>query len=363
MLTADVLHRAVPDRAVPALAALDWAVLGQPGSCRPGVDRVPPTWCRRLGHEQFGVLTRRGLLVGLGVTAVLSAAGCAGSATEGDGQEQAGTRVVEMDNGPVDVPLGPSRVVVTDNYLINSLYDLGLKPIAVPSDVLAAGVMPDEVVEWAGDAVEIGQAGQPEIEVVAELGPDLILDQFYPDTVEDLGAIAPVVFIDWRSAERTWQEQVALVAEAVNRKEELDNQIKAYEGRLVELQEAHADVIESTTWAIAAGGQGGDWILGATVMSVLDDLGATCLAGMTPGYESVSREELDRLADADVIIYPELFSGQPPAPTADLHQTDLWKSLPAVAAGNVYPSRYTGTSCYSWARGALDEIEAMLAQL
>lgn len=87
------------------------------------------------------------------------------------------------------------------------------------------------------------------------------------------------------------------------------------------------------------------------------------LRSMTPGYENISREELDRLEDADVIIYPELFSGQPPAPTADLHQTDLWKALPAVEAGHAYPSRYTGTSCYSWAQGALDEIEDMLEKL
>ena len=352
MLTADLLHRTVSHR----------ATVPRTVSWRSGVGRPAPAWCRRPGHGLHGNLTRRGLLVGVGASAVLSVAGCAGSSTEGGGPEDE-IRTVEMDNGPVEVPLEPSRVVVTDNYLINSLYDLGLKPIAVPSDVLGAGVMPDEVVEWAGDAVEIGQAGQPEIEAVAELEPDLILDQFYPDTVEALGAIAPVVFIDWRSAERTWQEQVALVAEAVNRKEELDQQVVAYEERLTQLRTTHADVLDSTVWAIAAGGQGGDWILGATVMSVLEDLGATCLAGMTPGYESVSREELDRLDDADVIICPELFSGQPPAPTADLHQTDLWKSLPAVAAGHVYPSRYTGTSCYSWAQGALDEIEGMLEKL
>lgn len=353
MLTADVFHRTTLDR----------TTRGRTGPCRPWVNSAAPAWCRRQGHDPFGGLTRRGLLTGIGAAMVLSAAGCAGSEAREGGREQVETRSVEVDNGPVDVPLDPSRVVVTDNYLINSLYDLGLRPIAVPSDVLGAGVLSDEVVDWVGDAVEIGPAGQPEIEAVAELEPDLIIDQFYPDTVEDLGAIAPVVFIDWRSAERTWKEQVALVAETVNRKEELDQQIAGYESRLVELSEAHAAVLESTTWAIAAGGQGGDWILGATVMAVLQDLGANCLDGMTPGYESVSREDLDRLDEADVIIYPELFSGQPPAPTADLHETGLWKSLPAVQAGHAYPSRYTGTACYSWAQGALDEIEDMLGRL
>lgn len=354
MLIADALHRSVRGE-----TARGWT-----GPCRPWVDSSASSWCRQLTHDPCSDLTRRGLLAGVGATAMLlSAVGCAASEPGAAGQEGAETRSVEADNGSIEVPLDPSRVVVTDNYLINSLYDLGLRPIAVPSDVLGSGVLPNEVVDWVGHVAEIGQAGQPEIEAVAELEPDLIIDQFYPDTVEDLGAIAPVAFIDWRSAERTWKEQVALVAEAVNRTEELDQQIAGYESRLVELREVHATALESTTWAIAAGGQGGDWILGATVMTVLQDLGATCLAGMTSGYESVSREELDRLDEADVIIYPELFSGQPPAPTADLHETDLWKSLPAVQAGHVYPSRYTGTSCYSWAQGALGEIEGMLERL
>lgn len=353
MLTADVLHRTTPDRT-------GWAWTAP---CRPEVDSLVPAWWCRPGRAPVSALTRRGLLIGIGAAAALSTAGCAGSDT-GEGRHgQAETRSVEVDNGPVDVPLDPSRVVVTDNYLISSLYDFGLRPIAVPSDVLGAGVLPDEVVDWVGDVVEIGQAGQPEIEAVAELEPDLIIDQFYPDTVEDLGAIAPVVFIDWRSADRTWKEQVALVAETVNRTEELDEQVASYEARLAELRETHAAVLESTRWAIAAGGQGGDWVLGAPLMSVLDDLGATSVDGMTPGYENISREELDRLDEADVIIHPELFSGQPPAPTADLHETELWKSLPAVQAGHVYPSRYTGTSCYSWAQGALDEIEGMLGRL
>lgn len=322
-----------------------------------------PPCSRTIGHRPApSSLHRRHLLQGLAAGGLLGLAGCAGADATA-GPTASAEREVEVDNGPVTVPNNPERVVVTDNYLISTLYDLGLLPIGIPDGQLQANIFPDEILEWVGEPAEIGPSGSPASEAVLALDPDLILDQFYPDQTKALADVAPLVFIDWRKSGRTWQEQVKLVATVVNRQEQLAEKEERYADALEKIRTRYGDVLKQNTWAFAAGGQGGDWILGSTAVAVLTDLQATLLPDLTSTFVSHSLEELDLLQQADVILYPELFDGSVPAPTATLHTIPLWRALPAVKAEHTYPMSYSAVSCHHWAIQALGEIDKILADM
>lgn len=261
------------------------------------------------------------------------------------------------------MPQDPQRVVVTDIYLVSTLYDLDLRPVGIPGGLVDSGALAPEVVEWLGDDVaEIGQAGEINREAVLALGPDLVIDQFYPEATQGLVEAAPVAFFDWRNTGATWREQETRVADVLNRGSQLAEREATFRTRIDELVENHAEAWD-LTWGVFAGSANGDWILGAVLVEVLDELGAAKVDGLSGNYVTHSREELGILRSADVLLHPELFSGEPPQPTVELIDTDQFAALPAVRRDHVYGIRFTGVSCYFHALAALDELEAVADRL
>lgn len=306
-------------------------------------------------------LNRRHALIGASVLALGVATGCRTEAGRPEPSTQG--RTVQTSDGEIVVPQEPQRVVVTDIYLVSTLYDLGLRPVGIPGGLIGSGALAPEVEEWIGDeVVEIGLAGEINREAVLALGPDLVIDQFYPEATEGLVEAAPVAFFDWRNTGATWREQETRVAEVLNRGSQLAERDQTFRARIDELVENHANAWE-LTWGVFAGSASGDWILGAVLVEVLDELGVAKVDGLSGNYVTQSREQLGILREADVLLHPELFSGEPPQPTAELIATDQFAALPAAEDGHVFGIRFTGVSCYFHALAALDELEAIAAQL
>lgn len=308
--------------------------------------------------EIVDCLTRRQVVLGGAVTGVLSI-GRWGALSAAAPTEPSGTRVVDTDDGPVDVPVDPQRVVAIDLWSVWTLLDLGVVPVGIPEGITEQSSPPDVVDAVAGVA-SIGVGPTVNTEAVAALQPDLIVDQFYPESSRAMTEIAPVAFMDWRDGELTWRQQLVRVADAVNRSERLGDDEARYEARIADIADTFREQIAATRWATASGGADGQWVFGSPLVSVYSDLGLQLVESIGPTYAYRSLEQLDLLSDADVITYPQLFDGTTPGPTADLHRIDVWKRLPAVTEGRVYGVRYHGVSTYRWALAALDEIVTIL---
>ncbi|MFE9015995.1 ABC transporter substrate-binding protein [Streptomyces cyaneofuscatus] len=322
-----------------------------------------------------GAVERRRFLGGLtGAAAALGLTACGVSESDGKGSEGSGskepsaaaTRSLETDNGTVQVPQEPKRVVVLENYDALMLLDLGLVPVGIPDGAANPQLLPKDVYEQLKGVATIGASGTPNSQAIAALKPDLIIDQFYKEKSAPLKTIAPVAFFDWHTSGAFWNEQIAKIATAVNRESQLGEKKKEYESRLAEVKKAYRKQIETTTWAPLSGGPNGKFFLGTPLVTVMRDVGLRIGAGLPEkeaGFVPKSYEEMDVLKDCDALIYSVQADGKATPTTQQLLDHKLWKGVPAVKAGRAFPSKHFVMASYSFAIGAVGEIEEMLKKM
>jgi len=174
-------------------------------------------------------LTALVLLVGL--------AGCAASPAAAPGEDaDGGTRSVGHARGTAEVPESPQRVVVLEPVQLDTAVALGVTPVgsAVLSD--AAGI-PAYLGEEAAGIESVGTVMEPSIEAIAALEPDLIIgtESRHAALYERLETIAPTVFMATQTD--PWQQNVALVAEALGDSEGADRLLADYQERCDEVAE------------------------------------------------------------------------------------------------------------------------------
>lgn len=310
-----------------------------------------------------------GGLTGAAVTLGLSACGVSESSDGDDGKKSGsggGTRKIKADNGTITVPHKAKRVVVTDNYLALMLLELDIVPVGVADGTADAKLMPKEDYDRLKGVETVGAAGTPNSQAIAALKPDLIIDQFYKDKAVPLKKIAPVVYFNWATSGSLWHEQIAKVARALNREDELEKVKKRYQARLKEVGTAYRKQIETSVWAPLSGGQSGQFFLATPLVTVMRDVGLKIGAGIPDdeaGFVAKSYEELDVLDKCDALIYPVQFDGKATPTTQELLDHKLWQKVPAVKGDRAFPSKHFLMANYTFAMGAVDEIEKMLGKL
>lgn len=316
---------------------------------------APPT-THRTGRAATGRhVPRRGAL---GAVAVALLAGCAaqveasptgaagspaasataeatgtGEASGGDGA----TRTVVHARGTTEVPADAERVVVLDTGELDAVVSLGVVPVgAVTSDVSTS------LVDYLGPELEgvapVGTIGEPNLEAVAALDPDLVLSNTvrHEDLYDELSAIAPTVFA--ADVGDTWKETLRLAAEALGEQPRAEQLLAGYEQRAAEVGDRLA---------------GGD--PGSFEVSVVRFLpgqtrayGQASFVGTVLADAGLARPEQQQVDETFVEVSPELLSGADgdllvttvygdPADTdvAAVTAGPLWQQLGAVRRGDV----------------------------
>ncbi|MEB1806425.1 MAG: iron-siderophore ABC transporter substrate-binding protein [Bacillaceae bacterium] len=165
--------------------------------------------------------------------------------TEQETQEeaQAETRVVEHVMGSTEITGTPERVVVLYNGMVDIVLELGLQPVgAVQSWV---GDPWYDYLEGKMDGVEnLGEEGQPNLEAISALKPDLIIgSQLRDEAVYDqLSQIAPTVFSE---SVFDWKGNMTLAAEALNREAKAEQFLANWDTKVTELREALGEQLNS----------------------------------------------------------------------------------------------------------------------
>jgi iron complex transport system substrate-binding protein len=299
-------------------------------------------------HLDAGPRRRRArrVLVLMAVTAVLAtlltACGRGGTTQERPAAASTSTgsesfpRTVRHELGTTTVPARPQRVVaVTDGAELASLLALGVTPVGF-------GQRNDPLRPWIRDR---GGAGIPAYRVagdevsyerMAAWRPDLLVVQAGFATKENLArysAIAPTVvtsFVDWRESLR----QVAEATGATQRAQEL---VTANDAAVARVKAALAGRAGLKVEAVTV--FDGPQVYRLNSASPLGKLAPQL--GLAPfpqqktsgeAVESISLEKLPEI-DADVLLVQDFGRGR--AAYEALRQRDIWKRIPAVAAGRV----------------------------
>lgn len=124
----------------------------------------------------------------------------------------------------VTIPDTPKRVVVLEFSFADALAAVSVAPVGVADDKDAKR-LPQAVRDIIGTWTSVGTRGQPSIEAIAGLKPDLIVADLdrHSSVYTELSAIAPTLLLSSRGEDYQGSlKSAALIAQAVGKTPEMD---------------------------------------------------------------------------------------------------------------------------------------------
>lgn len=266
--------------------------------------------------------------------------------------------------GVTDVPDSPQRIVVLTNEGTEALLAVGVTPIGAVES-WKGNPWYDYLMPQMGGVTLLGTEGEPNLELIATLEPDLILgskvrqEKIY----EQLSAIAPTVLSETLGA--VWQENLTVYSDAVGKAAEGQAAIAAFNTRAAAIRAALGDRADDTISLVRISpARSRMYFKNSFPGVVLDAVGFARPAAQDKDEfaEDLTRERIPELA-ADRIFYfsPDPTDAEAEANLADWLDDPLWQNLEAVKAGNarrVDDAIWVAAGGVFAANTLLDNIEA-----
>lgn len=228
----------------------------------------------------------------------------------------------------------PQRVVILDTGELDGALSLGVKPVGAVEALPGLG-LPDYLSEMTEGIELAGTIGEPNLEAILALKPDLILSSKlrHEAVYNQLSEIAPTVFTETVGV--AWKDNLQVYAEALGKQEALALRLEEYEAKLETVRNA-ADTTQELSVIRFVPGENRVMQKGNFVGTVLEDVGFARPESQRSGefMITVSQEEVN-LMDGDVIFMSVFGDAEDTALNA-FASSPLWQSLSAVQAGEVY---------------------------
>ena len=315
-------------------------------------------------HPAQRSLSRRFFLLMGASTLITSACTRAGLLDNQSGNSASETvKGVKHAFGETEVPANPTQIIVWGYAIIDAVIAHGMQPIGVPNGV----------VDWMSyfsldkEAVaEIGDTGQPNLEKIAALQPDLILTS--KNRVRDayplLAQIAPTIVFDIEN-NAEWRELTRLCGEALGKPSATAKLSAAYEAKLQAVRSKFSQNSKQPRISVIYIYPGRTGAMGTETFagSVLADAGIARPPSQdqAQGPQNLSLESLN-LLDGDVIF---VIAPQSDTEVAQESQVEiervkahpLWSQLKAVQTNQVYEvGSYWAIGSYIAANLILDDL-------
>ncbi|MFC8594898.1 ABC transporter substrate-binding protein [Streptomyces atroolivaceus] len=244
---------------------------------------------------------------------------------------------------------GPAtKVVATEWNVVEDLVSLGVAPVGV-ADVKGYTAW-NTAAPLTGDTKDIGTRGEPSIDTVAALAPDLVVatSDLSPAVVKQLRKVAPVLELTAADAADqigTMTEGLDLIAKATGKEAQADTLKKDFEASVAEGKKALADAGLGGAEIASADGYVASnqvsiraYTSGSLLGAVNERLGLknawTVEGDKSYGLATTDVEGLTGLGDVQFAYVANDVDGD--AFTGPLAKNAVWKSLPFVKDGNVH---------------------------
>ncbi|MEV4048972.1 iron-siderophore ABC transporter substrate-binding protein [Streptomyces sp. NPDC049744] len=297
---------------------------------------------------------RRLLLTAAATTAAaLTLAACGTTEPAADKTEKASEAITLKDGKGTEVKLdGPAtKVVATEWNVVESLVSLGVDPVGV-ADVKGYKTW-DSAVPLKNEPKDIGTRGEPSMDTVASLAPDLIVatTDLTPAAVKQLREVAPVIEVT--SADGTGQidqmlENVDLIAKATGTSDKARTIRADFEAKVAEGKKTLTDAgAAGGNFAFADGYVASNQvsIRPYTATSLIGEVNEaiglknawTVKGDAAYGLGTTDVEGLTKLPKDTRFAYIGNDDDPSATPfTGELAKNSVWKSLPFVKAGDVH---------------------------
>ncbi|MFI5567061.1 ABC transporter substrate-binding protein [Streptomyces sp. NPDC051740] len=285
-------------------------------------------------------------------TLLLAACGTTEPAADDAGAKESAQAITLTDATGAKVELdGPAKKVVgTEWNVVEHLVSLGVDPVGV-ADVKGYKTW-DAAVPLKNEPTDIGTRGEPSMDTIASLKPDLIVatTDLQPDVVEQLRKVAPVLGV--KSADAAdpigqMLKSVDLIAEATGTTERAATLKKDFDAKLAEGQKALADAgLDGAEIAFADGYVASNQVSlrpytsGSLIGAVNERLGLKN-AWKQKGDEAygLAATDVEGLTDLGKVHFAYIGNDGDAASDPfgkELADNSVWKSLPFVKSGDVH---------------------------
>ncbi|MFI1921218.1 MULTISPECIES: iron-siderophore ABC transporter substrate-binding protein [unclassified Streptomyces] len=297
---------------------------------------------------------RRLLLTAATTTAAaLTLAACGTTEPAADSSEKPSQAISLTDATGAKIKLdGPAtKVVATEWNVVESLVTLGVDPVGV-ADVKGYKTW-DTAVPLKNEPKDIGTRGEPSMDTIASLAPDLIVatTDLTPAAVKQLRKVAPVLEVT--SADSTGQigqmlENLDLIAKATGTTAEAETARTAFEAKVAEGKKALAAAgLAGAQYAFADGYVASNQVSlrpytsGSLIGAVNEAVGLknawTVKGDAAYGLGTTDVEGLTALPKDTRFAYIANDDDASSTPfTGALAKNAVWTSLPFVKAGEVH---------------------------
>jgi len=263
---------------------------------------------------------------------------------------EAATRVIQHALGETTITGTPQRIVALEWTYVEDLLALGIQPVGV-ADIAGYKTWVKIPVELGPQAVDVGLRGEPNLETLVSLKPDLIigLDYSFGAAYEQISAIAPAIafnpypadktastFEEMRTTLMTIAQVTGKMAEGEAALKRLDEKIAAGRAQLEQAGLSNENFILSQIY----------FYDGATSARLFTDNGMAAeivsQLGLQNGWEdewqqygftTVGAETLSELDEVH-FFYVDNAEG---SALAQSSFKEVWDSLSFVKAGRAYP--------------------------
>lgn len=253
-----------------------------------------------------------------------------GSACSSETTEKSATVTYQSENGPVQVPANPQRVILLSGFTGNVL--------ALDTTIVGVDKWSKMNPRFQEKLKDVAEVSEENLEKIIELEPDLIIALSTVKNVEKLKQIAPTVTYTWGKLDYLTQhleigkllgkekEAKAWVEDFKKRAKAAGEKIRAKIG-----EDATVSVIESYEKQLYVFGN--NWARGTELLYQAMNLKMPEKVkemALKPGYYAISPEVLPEFA-GDYLV----FSKSPDADNS-FQQTETYKNIPAVTNNHVF---------------------------
>lgn len=248
------------------------------------------------------------------------------------------TITYESENGPIEVPANPQRVVLLSGFTGNVL-DLGVNIVGVDAWSKMNPTFEKEL-------KNVEEVSDESLEKIIELDPDLIIGLSTTKNIDKLKEIAPTVTYTWGKVDYLTQhieigkllnkekEARAWVDDFKSRAEALGEEVRAKIG-----EDATVSVIESYDKNLYV--YGDNWARGTEILYQAMKLKMPEKVkemALKDGYYTISAELIPKYA-GDYIILSKYSDAD-----TSFQETETYKSIPAVKNNRVFELNGNGAS-------------------
>ncbi|EGQ2806097.1 ABC transporter substrate-binding protein [Staphylococcus pseudintermedius] len=176
-----------------------------------------------------------GIVALIAVMIIVAACGNV-SDTDKSKEKSEGTKSVEIkhDGGTTKIDKEPQRVVALEYSFVDALVALGVKPVGIADDGKKSNLI-DPLRDKVGDYKSVGARKQPNLEVISELKPDLIIadNNRHKGNYEQLSKIAPTILLP--SLDSDYKDNIEAfktIAKALSKEDQADKRLKEHEEKI-----------------------------------------------------------------------------------------------------------------------------------